>query len=304
MLTPSSHQTPSPGPAARLELDELNAMHPADFVRAMTPVFEGAVWVAERASEIRPFPTVAALHQAMFDEVLESDDELQLEFLRSHPDLGGRAARQRTMGMHSTAEQAALGLDRMDEAGFARFASMNEAYRARFGFPFLICVRRHTSGSILRQFARRLAADPAAERGAALEEVFRVTRLRIASLVEGPGMPDVAGTLSTQVQDTASGRAAVGMKVDLFVVEDAGVSRVRTMVTDEDGRAELMADGGPLRIGVYELRFHLGAYFGSAAIDPPFLDVVPVRIGIAEAEARYHMPLLASPWTYAVFRGG
>ena len=287
-----------------IELDELNAMHPADFVRAMTPVFEGAVWVAERAAEIRPFPTVAALHQALFDEVLESDEELQLEFLRGHPDLGGRAARQRTMGMHSTAEQAALGLDRMDEAGFARFASMNEAYRARFGFPFMICVRRHTSGSILRQFARRLAAEPGVERGAALEEVFRITRLRIVGLVEGPGMPEVAGVLATQVTDTAGGRAAVGMKIELFVVDDAGVSRVRNVVTDEDGRAGLMADGGPLRIGVYELRFHVGAYFGAAtqAGEPPFLDVVPVRVGVSEAEGRYQLAVAAGPFTYSVVR--
>ena len=211
------------------------------------------------------------------------------------------------MGVHSTSEQASLGLDRLDEAGFARFAAMNEAYRARFGFPFMICVRRHTSGSILRQFARRLAADPGSERATSLGEVFRITRLRVAGLVEGPGMPEVAGRLSTHVLDTASGRPASGVKVELLVIGDAGPERIRTAMTDPDGQAGgLWADGGPLRIGMYELRFHVGTYFAAAGVampDPSFLDVVPVRIGIAEAERHYHVPLLVSPWGYTTCRG-
>ncbi len=295
------------------QLDALNEMDEGDFARALAPVFEGAAWVARAAAGLRPFPTVTALHQALFDAVLEAPAEAQVDFLCTHPDLAGPAARQRTMGAHSTTEQASLGLDRLDEAGAARFAAMNSAYRARFGFPFMLCVRRHSRASVLRQFARRLAADPATERAAALAEVFRITRLRIVGLVEGRGMPEASGLLSTHVLDTAAGGAAAGVKIELFAWEDSGPERVRTAVTDAEGRVPggLLAGpepgGGPLRIGVYELRFHVGAYFAAAGVagtEPAFLDVVPVRIGISDAEGFYHVPLLVSPWSYTVHRGG
>ena len=283
-------------------------MRRADFTAAMAPVFEGAAWVADAAAALRPFPTVAALHQALFDAVLEAPPADQIAFLRGHPDLAGTAARQRSMASHSTAEQASLGLDRLDDAAFARFAAMNEAYRERFGFPFMICVRRHSRGSILRQFVRRLGAEPDAERAAALGEVFRITRLRIAGLVDGPGRPAVTGMLSTHVLDTASGIPAVGVKVELFLLDDGAPDRIRTAITNAEGRVPggLMGGDGPLRIGTYELRFHLGAYFAPrlpAPVDPPFLDVVPIRIGLAEAESHYHVPLLASPWAYSTYRG-
>lgn len=289
-----------------MTLDELNAATAEAFTAALGSVFENAEWVAARAAKARPFATVAALHQALFDVVLAAPEPEQRAFLNGHPDLAGNAARQRQMGDHSTAEQAALGLDRLDDAGFARFAAMNDAYRVRFGFPFLICVRRHTRASILQNFARRLTADPAREREAALQEIFRITRLRVAGLVQGPGVPHIAGSLSTHVIDTVRGRACVGMRVELFAMNDRP-DLLCTAETDADGRVRsLIDDGGPLRIGVYELQFHVGAYFAAsdvATADPPYLDIVPIRVGIAEAEAHYHVPLLVSPWTYTTYRG-
>jgi 2-oxo-4-hydroxy-4-carboxy-5-ureidoimidazoline decarboxylase len=294
---------------APITLDDLNDASRTRFVDALGAVFEDAEWVAERAWEVKPFPTVAALHQALFDEVLDADEALQLEFLNGHPDLAGAAAQQRAMGEHSTQEQAALGLDRLDEAGFARFEAMNLDYRARFGFPFLICVRRHTRASILRQFARRLGATPQAELQAALQEVFYITRLRLAGLVRGPGAPVVTGGLSTHVLDTAHGRPGAGVLVELFEIGDDGAELVASSETNADGRVPggLIPDGvAPLRIGTYELRFHVGPYFaraGAALADPPYFDVVPVRVSLAEAEAHYHIPLLVTPWTYTTYRG-
>jgi 2-oxo-4-hydroxy-4-carboxy-5-ureidoimidazoline decarboxylase len=291
-----------------VRLETLNGADQAGFTAALDGVFEDAPWVAERAWAARPFATVTALHQALFDVMARSDDAAILAFLNGHPDLAGVAARQRAMGEHSTAEQAALGLDRLDEAGFARFAAMNREYRERFGFPFLICVRRHRRGSILQQFARRAANDIAAERAAALHEVFLITRLRIAGLVDGPGMPRVGGGLSTHVLDTATGRPGAGLLVELFALEPEGPELVTSGITNDDGRIQggLVPDGPPMRIGRYELRFHVGAYFtaaGAPVSDPPFLDVVPLRVGIAEAEAHYHVPLLVSPWAYSTYRG-
>ena len=295
-----------------MTLDELNAASARDFTDALGDVFEDASWVAERAAARRSFATVTALHRALFDEVRTASEERQLAFLNNHPDLAGTAARQRSMGSHSTAEQAALGLDRLDDARFARFQAMNQAYRDRFGFPFLICVRRHTRGSILRQFARRLEADPVAERAAALQEIFLITRLRVAGRVTGPGMPQVAGSLTTHVLDTAAGRPGAGIKIELFEIDETGRSLLLTAVTDADGRVlpallpGLLGNGGPLRIGVYELHFHAGAYLAASGLplaDPPYLDLIPIRIAIAEPEAHYHAPLLLSPYAYSTYRG-
>lgn len=115
------------------------------------------------------------------------------------------------------------------------------------------------------------------------------------------------GRLSTHVLDTANGRPARGVAVELFVLEgDARRSVVRT-VTNADGRtdAPLMA-GEAFRTGTFELIFEAGAYFkslGTATADPPFLDIVPIRFSIAEPDGHYHVPLLVSPWSYSTYRG-
>lgn len=290
-----------------ITLDALNAADAAGFVAALGTVFEDAPWVAERAAAARPFPTVAALHAAMFTVIEAASFDRQTAFLAGHPDLAGAAARRRAMGAFSTGEQAALGLDALDDARFARFEAMNREYRARFGIPFILCVRRHTRASVLACFARRLHGAADAERAAALREVFLITRLRVAALVQGPGMPEVAGRLSTHVLNTALARPAAGVSVELFEIDGDQALPLARGVTNHDGRtdAPLLADG-PLRIGQYELRFRVGAYFaglGLPVAEPPFLDVIPVRFGIADPEAHHHVPLLVSPGTYTTYRG-
>ncbi len=113
------------------------------------------------------------------------------------------------------------------------------------------------------------------------------------------------GKLTTHVLDTAHGRPAAGMAVDLIDLETGTL--ITTILTDADGRAAApLLSGDRLRPGRYELRFHAGAYFADAGIplpDPPFLDVIPVRFGIADAASHYHVPLLVSPWAYSTYRG-
>src|SRR5262249_26313517 len=161
------------------------------------------------------------------------------------------------------------------------------------------CVRRHTRDSILAQFERRLPNDGEAEFAAALQEVFYITRLRIAAKVTGEGMPLVNGRLSTHVLDTHAGRPAVGIAIELYEPVGGRYYRLNTTVTTADGgTAQRLIGGRPLPIGRYELRFSVGDHFRSrdiAAGDPPFLDVVPLRISIGEPEGRYHVPLLCSP---------
>lgn len=114
--------------------------------------------------------------------------------------------------------------------------------------------------------------------------------------------------LTTHVLDTAHGRPAAGVRIDVSSIDAGGVSSLlATATTNADGRTEaplLAADA--LVPGHYEIAFHVGAYFrrvGAVAADLPFLDVVPVRFTIADANGRYHVPLLVSPWSYTTYRG-
>jgi 2-oxo-4-hydroxy-4-carboxy-5-ureidoimidazoline decarboxylase len=288
-------------------LADLNRMDPIAFEAAVGDVFERAPWVAQAAHARRPFATVAGLHAAMMGAVRAAPREQQLGFLLNHPDLAGKAARAGDVTDESKREQASVGLDTLSADEFARFHRLNDAYRAKFGFPFMICVRRHSRDSILAQFERRLARDAAAEFAQALQEVSYITRLRLAAKVTGEGMPEVNGRLSTHVLDTHAGRPAVGLAVALFEQAGERWHRIATAVTNADGRTDQPLIGGrPLPIGWYELRFAVGDHFRRRGIetgDPPFLDTVPLRFSIAEPEGHYHVPLLCTPWSYSTYRG-
>jgi 2-oxo-4-hydroxy-4-carboxy-5-ureidoimidazoline decarboxylase len=288
-------------------LADLNRLSPADFVASVGDVFELAPWVAQAASTRRPFATIADLHAAMMGAVRAAPRETQIGFLRQHPDLAGKAARAGAITEDSRHEQASVGLDMLSEEEFARFHRLNDAYKAKFAFPFIVCVRRHTRDSILAQFERRLPNDAMAEFATALQEVSYITRLRLADKVAGEGMPQVNGRLSTHVLDTHAGRPAVGMAVELYELAGERYHRINTAVTNADGRTDQpLIAGRPLPIGRYELRFSVGDHFRSRGIeagDPPFLDVVPLRFSIAEPEGHYHVPLLCSPWSYSTYRG-
>jgi 2-oxo-4-hydroxy-4-carboxy-5-ureidoimidazoline decarboxylase len=164
-------------------LPEINAMPAVEFVAALGDVFEHAPWVAERAAAGRPYPSVAMLHDGLMAAVREAPTATQLAFVRGHPELGGKVARAGAMTDASKSEQGGLGLDRLNDEEFARFERLNAAYRERFEFPFIICVRRHTRASILAEFERRLKNDPPAELAAALAEIGHITRLRLEAKV-------------------------------------------------------------------------------------------------------------------------
>jgi len=291
---------------ATFTLDSLNSLPLPGFTGAVGDVFEHASWVADAAFGHRPFPTVAALHEAMMGVVRASPAERQLAFIRAHPELGSKV-RRLDITADSQAEQGALGLDSLSDAEFARFSELNAAYAEKFGFPFIICVRRHTRDSILKQFARRLANDAETERQAALDEIALITRLRLVARVDGPGKPKTDGRLSTHVLDNVRGGPAEGVKIALYEVGASARALLREAVTNADGRtdAPLLA-GEPLRIGTYELQFAVADYFaahGIAQPDPAFLDLVPIRFSIAEPEGHYHVPLLVTPWAYSTYRG-
>jgi len=163
-----------------ITLGQLNTADRANFVAAIGDIFEHAPWVAERAHAARPFANATALHDAMMQAVRSAPREQQLAFLRGHPELGGKVARAGAMTEDSKAEQGGLGLDRLSDKDFTRFERANAAYVAKFGFPFIICVRHHKSAeTILKAFEQRVTSDVETELAAALREIGHITRLRL-----------------------------------------------------------------------------------------------------------------------------
>ena len=113
----------------------------------------------------------------------------------------------------------------------------------------------------------------------------------------------MAGRLTTHVLDVAAGHPAAGLVIDLWRL-DATPQKLRTVTTNADGRVdEALLEGSDLTTGTYELRFHAGDYLKSRSSGPAFLDVIPVRFAVANADQHYHVPLLLAPYGYSTYRG-
>ena len=287
---------------------ELNACSRDDFVAALANIFEYSPWIAEAAASKRPFAGVAELFAAMRGVVEEAAPGQRLALIRAHPDLADKTKKADELTAESTAEQSGLGLDRLSDAEYAAFGRVNTAYREKFGFPYIVCARRQTRDSVLRDFERRLPNDATTEVAASIAEIFRIAALRTDLLVSGDNPLKVHGRLSTHVLDTHGGRPAEGIAVELVELSDLGASRIiaRT-TTNSDGRTDTPLIGGrPVPIGRYELRFHTASYFAAKNVplsDPPFLDIIPLRFSVSDPEGHLHVPLLVTPWSFATYRG-
>jgi hydroxyisourate hydrolase len=113
--------------------------------------------------------------------------------------------------------------------------------------------------------------------------------------------------LSTHILDTMNGKPAEAVRVELWRMTAGAPALVADCRTNKDGRTDKLLMGpDSFQAGRYELRFHIGAYFrdlGVALPEPTFLDIVPIAVGLAEADGNYHVPLLVSPWSYSTYRG-
>ncbi len=289
-------------------LDELNGCTQSDFVAALANIFEYSPWVAEQAFAARPFAGVNALFAAMKAAVERASEELRLHLIKSHPDLADRTRRAAGLTAESTDEQNSVGLDRLSDAEYEAFERVNTAYRAKFRFPYIVCVRRHTRDSILADFERRLPNDVATETATSISEICRIAALRLDQLIVSADRLPLHGRLSTHVLDNHSGKPAAGIEVELVERSLLGPSRVVTRaVTNSDGRTDQPLIGGrPVPIGRYELNFSVGKYFRERNVplsDPPFLDDISLRFAVSEPEGHLHVPLLVTPWSYATYRG-
>jgi OHCU decarboxylase len=155
------------------------------FTARFGAVYEHSPWVAETVFEAGLAPRhdrPSGLHEAMKAVVESASRERQLALLRAHPDLAGRLATAGGLTAHSASEQAGAGLDRCTPAEFARFTALNDAYKSRFGFPFIVAVKGKSRGEILGAFEARVGNDAATEFRTALDEVHKIALFRLREL--------------------------------------------------------------------------------------------------------------------------
>ncbi len=115
------------------------------------------------------------------------------------------------------------------------------------------------------------------------------------------------GKLTTHILDTAHGRPGAGIAISLYRIDNGQRRALGQFISNADGRCDSpLLQGDALTVGIYELDFAVADYFraaGAKLAQPPFLDVVTLRFGVADADAHYHVPLLVSPWSYSTYRG-
>ena len=150
-------------------------------------LFEHSPWVAEAAWERRPFGSAGELHAALEAAMRDAPRERQLALIRAHPELAGREAQERTLTRESTGEQTSAGLDRLTADELDALQRLNRAYRERFGFPLIVCVREHTKASIIAWGNARLEHSREDEIDIALGEIAKIARLRLADLLSEGG---------------------------------------------------------------------------------------------------------------------
>lgn len=166
-----------------ISIEKLNAASEDEFVTLLGGVYEHSQWVARQALKQRPFRDGDQLQETMRRLVDESSVTGKLELIRAHPDLAGKLARAGQLTEESMREQAGLGLDRLDEAEYREFTELNDRYRERFGFPFIICARATTKQGVLDAFSKRLEHPAEAEISEALREIHRIAGFRLQDLI-------------------------------------------------------------------------------------------------------------------------
>ncbi|ADJ16571.1 2-oxo-4-hydroxy-4-carboxy-5-ureidoimidazoline decarboxylase [Halalkalicoccus jeotgali] len=162
----------------RLTVEDLNQADKERFVDAVGDVYEESPWVAKRTWSEQPFSSIDGLQQAMANTVQDASQQKQLELLRAHPDLGERTE----MTDESQEEQASAGLDRLPPAQYETFQTLNDTYRDKFGFPFIMAVKDESVGTIQQAMEDRIDHSRSKEFQTALNEVNVIAALRLEEL--------------------------------------------------------------------------------------------------------------------------
>jgi 2-oxo-4-hydroxy-4-carboxy-5-ureidoimidazoline decarboxylase len=299
-------------------VEELLSKPKEEIVSFLGGIYEHSKWVAEKFydkfiqdsenNSNTSITNVRELHDAMASIVAEASRETKMELLCAHPDLCAKIEKLKTLTKESQVEQSSAGLHTLTDEEKASFTRMNDEYKKKFEFPFIIAARNVTKHTVLSAIKGRLQLSKESEFSGALVQVGKIAWMRLLAALTISGHK---GFLTCHVLDTANGCPAVGMRIQLRRLyaggDDAG-GLLKEFVTNSDGRI----DGGPALkgeefiVGTYEWVFYVGDYFATKNTETagiPFLNEVPLRFGIDDPEEHYHVPLLVSPWSYSTYRG-
>lgn len=168
----------------KLTITAVNQLSKNEFVQYFSQVVEHSPWVAENTYDARPFESLTHLHQKMAQTVLSADESTWKKILNLHPELSGKEAQEGRLTDFSVSEQAGLGLNALSRDEFQKIQQFNKDYRAKFGFPFVVCVRLlKNRAQLFHEMERRLSLTPENELRTGIEQVMEICRLRLEGLV-------------------------------------------------------------------------------------------------------------------------
>ncbi len=278
-----------------IPLQQLNALPAEGFVAALADIFEHSPWVPECVAALRPFPSGIALHAALCEAVSRAAPARQLDLIRAHPQLAGRAAVRGELSSASRGEQQGAGLSECTRSQFDSLHALNAAYESRFGFPFILAVKGHTPPSVIAAFERRLAHDTDREHAVALREIGRIARFRLAELVDEPlgaailAMADDLAQFSESPEGLTcsyltAAHVAVAERIGEFMLA-AGLTVHRDAVGNVVGVLQGDRDDARLLTGShYDTVINAGRYDGRLGI------VLPIAVAGALRRRRVRLP--------------
>lgn len=185
-------------------VSELMSKGPAEVASSLAGIYEHSAWVAEELSkcDLTQYTTVSALAAAMKQIVDDASRETKLELLRAHPDLCEKVGKLEALTEDSQEEQSRSGLQSLTEQELASFNMMNDAYRKKVGFPFILAVRNAGKSTVLAALEGRLKNSPEIEFNVAMQQVHKIAWMRLLSKIS---TDDAQGFLTCHVLDTANG---------------------------------------------------------------------------------------------------
>lgn len=272
-----------------MTLAELNSLGEEAATRELRRCCGSSRWAREMAAA-RPFATSDALSAAADKIWVSLDRSGWLEAFASHPKIGAKADEA-----WSAAEQSGVASSSSDL--LARLEEANREYEARFGFIFIVCATGKSADEMLDLLQRRLDNDPLIEVRVAADEQRKITRLRLAKLLEA------RGTITTHVLDTSRGCPGAGIDVVLEIRNGDAWNPVGRGTTDVNGRLTTLTQNAAMVAGEYRLTFDAGAYQRARGVAESFFPDVKISFTVADAAAHFHVPLLLSPFGYSTYRG-
>ena len=254
-----------------LTLDQINAASPAEAAALLDGLYEHSPWVVERTVlRSAPFTSLAHFKHALAQTVSSAAEQAQLDLIRAHPELAGKALVSKSLTAESTGEQSRAGLTDCSPEEFERIQQLNAQYNERFGFPFVMAVRGARGTGLNRQqiidtFARRLNHHPDVEREEALRNIHRIAEIRLADKF---GVSPVLGNQVWDWQERLAGFSDPGFKelgqLTVTYLTDAHRACARRIVQD-------MQEAGCDSVAIDAVGNVVGRYEGSRPDAPALL---------------------------------